>query len=128
MYLIAVACGTARPLPNAPTTLYRQHGTNFTSALFSPQASSLAWTWRLLHRVRRSTARHAQGFILAAPTLPPGPKLERVLALARLIEPLERRQSLLALARLIYRRATLPTWRDTFWLAIACLFTDAKTR
>ena len=127
MYLIAVVSGTARPLSNAPTTLYRQHGGNFTSGFFNPQGSRVVWNWRLQHRVRRSTSRHAHGFLLAASTLPPGPKLDRAVELARMIERLERRQSLLALARLIYRRATLPNWRDTLWLAVSCLFTDAKT-
>ena len=126
MYLIAKVSGTARMLFDVPTTLYRQHGNNFSGAFFNRKGNPLTWRWRLQHRVRRSTSRHAQGFILAAETLPRGPKLDQALDLARMIGTLERRQSLWALARLAYRRAMLPTWRDTLWLAAACLCTDAK--
>jgi rhamnosyltransferase len=127
LYLIAAASGTVRPLSNAPTTLYRQHANNVSGGLPGLRRNKPSGMWRLQHRVRRSTSRHAQGFILAAPTLPPGPKLERVLSIARLIGTLERRQSPLALARLAYRRAMWPNWRDTLWLTLACLWTDAKS-
>jgi glycosyltransferase involved in cell wall biosynthesis len=120
MYLIAVASGTSRLLSNVPTTLWRLHGNNISAALFGRSR------WRLQQEIRRWASRQAEGFCLAAETLTPGPKLERLLALARLVATLDRRQSPAALVRLARRGAMPPSGSLAVWLATACLCSDAK--
>jgi glycosyltransferase involved in cell wall biosynthesis len=121
MYLLAVSSGTSRMLSNVPTTLYRQHESN---------VSAIYWNRRGLRHVaqefRRSISRQAEGFALAAATLTPGPKLERLLALARFVATLDRRQSPAALIRLVRRGAMPPSKGFAMWLAAACLCSDAK--
>ena len=130
MYLIAHASGSARMLSNVPTALYRQHGGNVTSSLLSRRGKRFdnsALTWRQQQSLRRLVARHAQGFILASPTLPPGQKLEHLVALARRIATLDRRQSPAALVNLIRRHAMWPNRRWAAGFAAACLWSDATT-
>jgi len=70
MYLIANAAGTARMLTNVPTALYRQHDDNVTAALLRHGGKRLdrsTLTWNQQQVLRRRVARHAQGFLLAAP-------------------------------------------------------------
>jgi rhamnosyltransferase len=126
LYLIAVASGTARMLSNAPTTLYRYHGNNFSSFFFSPKGHWITRRWRLHQQLRRAVSRQAEGFVLAAATLPTGPKLERLLALARLVATLNRRQSPAALIHLVRRGAMWPNKRTAAWFAAACLCSDTK--
>jgi hypothetical protein len=129
MYIIAVASGTARILSNAPTTLYRRHGNNVGNALSTWRGTGsgrLALTWRQHQSLRQILSRRAKGFILAAPTLPPGPKLQRLLSIARLVSTLERRQSPVALVRLLHRDIMPPSRRFAIGLAAACLCSDAK--
>lgn len=120
MYLMALASGTARMLSNVPTTLYRMHGNNFSAVYFGRSR------WRLQQAHRRWAARQAEGFCLATATLPAGPKLERLLALARLVATLDRRQSPAALVRLAHRGSMPPSGGWAIWLAAACLCSDAK--
>jgi glycosyltransferase involved in cell wall biosynthesis len=120
MYLIAVASGTCRLLSNAPTTLWRLHGNNISAALFGRSR------WRLQQAIRRWASRQAEGFCLASATLTPGPKLESLLALARLVATLDRRQSPAALLRLARHGAMPPSRNLAIWLATACLFSNAK--
>lgn len=126
MYLIAVASGTARMLSNAPTTLYRRHGNNVSGHVFSRKANRIAWTWALQQLLRRGVSRQAEGFVLAAPTLPAGPKLQRLLELAGLVTTLDRRQSPIALFRLARREAMWPNWRTAIGFAAVCLCSDAR--
>jgi rhamnosyltransferase len=126
MYLIAVASGTVRMLNNVPTTLYRRHGDNFSNVYFSPKGNRIAWMWRLQQMCRRHFSRQAEGFILASATLPPSPKLERLLAISRLVATLDRRQSPAALVRLVRQRIMWPSKRSALWLAATCLCSDAK--
>jgi glycosyltransferase involved in cell wall biosynthesis len=128
MYLIAVASGTARMLSNVPTTLYRRHGSNWGGAYFGGSRKGIGHivsTWRLQHGLRVGISRQAEGFILASPTMTPGPKLERLLALAQLVATLDRRQSLAALVHLARRRAMWPSRSRALWLAASCLCSDA---
>ena len=130
MYDIAVAAGTARILCDAPTTLYRWHGSNSSSDFGGWRGKGvghISTTQRQHQRLRRSIARHAEGFILASPTLPQSPKLERLLAFARLVATIDRRQSPISLLRLIRRRVTWASWRLAVGLAVACLCSDATT-
>jgi rhamnosyltransferase len=120
MYLIAVACGNSRLLPDVPTTLYRVHGQNVSTVFLSGSG------WRLQQAVRRWASRQARGFCLAASTLPQGPRLDRLLALSRLAASLDRRQSPAALLRLARRRALPPVAGWMAWLTIACLCSDAN--
>jgi glycosyltransferase involved in cell wall biosynthesis len=129
MYIIANASGQSRMLHDAPTTLYRQHGSNVTTPFYSRSRKGirhLIATWRLQHRWRCGMSKQARGFILASDTLEPGPKLERLLSLARLVATLDKRQSPLALVRLAFRGAMWPSWRRMLWLSAACLCSDAK--
>jgi len=120
MYLIAVASGTSRLLYNAPTTLWRLHGNNISAALFGRNR------WQLQQALRRWASRQAEGFCLASATLTPGPKLERLLALARLVATLDQRQSPAALLRLARWGAMPPSSSLATWLATACLCSEAN--
>jgi glycosyltransferase involved in cell wall biosynthesis len=126
LYIIAVASGTARMLYNVPTTLYRRHGNNFSDIFLVPKGNWITWKWQLQQMLRRGVARQAEGFVLAAPTLPPGPKLDRIVALARLVAMLDRRQSPAALARLVRLGALWPSRRWAIPFAAACLCSDAR--
>lgn len=128
MYLLAVSSGSARMLSNVPTTLYRRHGGNFSEAFLTPEGKGnrISWTWRLQQILRRGVSRQAEGFILASATLPPGAKLERIVALARLVAALDRRQSPAALVRLARRGAMWPIRRWAIPFAVACLCSDVS--
>jgi len=129
MYLIANACGTSRMLSNVPTALYRQHGSNVITALLRRPGARFdhnALAWKQQQRLRQLVARHARGFILAAPTLRRGPKLERLLQLAQWVATLDRRQTPAELLRLARRHALWPNRRWALWFAAACLWSDAQ--
>jgi rhamnosyltransferase len=128
MYLIATAAGSARLLTNVPTALYRQHDDNVTAALLRHGGKRLnrsKLTWKQQQVLRRRTARHAQGFVLAAPTLIQGDKLERLVALGRRVATLDRRQSLGELLSLASGGALWPNRRWAVEFAAACLWSDA---
>ena len=130
LYIIALASGTARMLPNVPTTLYRRHAHNQTAGYYPRNRKSIdhiALMWKQQRPLRVGMARQARGFIAAASTLPSGPKAERLLAIARLVAAVDQRQSPAALARLVFRRAMWPSWERSFWLVTACLWGDATT-
>jgi glycosyltransferase involved in cell wall biosynthesis len=122
MYVIATAAGSARMLNNVPTTLFRRHGRNFTEFFLDPKENWFLRTWRLQQVFRRYIARQAEGFVLAYETLPPGPKRERLLALAKLVANLTERQSPTALLRLIRSGAMWPSRRSTLWFTASCLW------
>jgi hypothetical protein len=127
MYQIAVASGTVKMLSDVPTTLYRRHAENFTSFIVSPHGNRIAWMWRLQQWLRRAVSRHATGFVLAASTLPPGPKLERLLAIAKMVSTLDRRQSPAALFRLARSGAMWPSRRTALWFTAACLSSNTNS-
>lgn len=129
MYIIAHASGTPRMLADAPTTLYRQHGNNSSAAYFHRGLKGIDLiisTWRLQQRLRRGMSRQAAGFVLASETLPRGPKRERLVAIARMVANIHRRQSLVDLFRLARSRAFWPSWHRTTWLTASCLWSDAR--
>lgn len=129
LHILAVIAGEVRPMLDAPTTLYRQHGDNVTSAFYARNRPIIAHSismWRLHQVLRIGFARQARGFLLAKDLLPQGPELKRLLELASLVATIDRRQSPLALARLLFRRAMWPYWAYQFWLTLTCLFTDAQ--
>jgi hypothetical protein len=127
MYLIASAAGSVRMLSNVPTALYRQHASNVTAALLSGgrRLDRRTLTWKQHQSLRTRTARHAQGFILAAPTLEPGEKLERLVALAKRVATLDRRQSVTDLLGLASAGALWPNRLWALGFAAACLCSDA---
>lgn len=128
IYNIAIASGTARILFGIPTTLYRWHDDNVALSMCSRGGRDtvrLTIPWREHQRLRRRISQHARGFILASKTLPPGPKLERLLAIARVVATLDQRQSLVALFRLAYLRVMWPSRHSAMGLAAACLFSNA---
>ena len=129
MYILAVAVGEVRLMSDVPTTLYRQHGSNVTTLFYAKNPnfiSRIASKHRAQDTLRRSLALQSKGFILASATLPPGPKLQRLLAIASLVASLDHRQTPIALARLLLRRAMWPWWYNQFWLMAICLWSDAK--
>jgi hypothetical protein len=130
-YLIAHAAGTSRMLFDVPTTLYRRHGENATAAAaYGPHLKGFRYItamWRMQQWLRRGVSRQARGFILAASTLTPGPRVDQLLATAKLVSTLDRRQSPVTLLRLARYRAMWPHWRRAIWFAVACLSCDANT-
>jgi rhamnosyltransferase len=129
MYAVALAAGTARLMKDVPTTLYRYHESN-ASGSFGRWCGSgsghIKTTWNQHQILRRCIARHAAGFILAAPTFPPGPKLDHLLACARLLVSLDRRQSLNSIFRMVRHRVMWPNIRLALGLALVCLCSDAS--
>jgi glycosyltransferase involved in cell wall biosynthesis len=129
MYLIAQAAGTARMLSGVPTVLYRQHDGNVTAGLLrrngKQRLDRSTLTWKQQQVLRRRVARHAQGFILAAVTLPPSSKLERLVALARRVATLDRKQSVADLLNLVRRGALWPNRRWAVGFAAACFWSNA---
>jgi len=128
MYLIACAAGSARLLTNAPTALYRQHETNVTAALLRNGRNRLnrtKLTWSQHQVLRKRTARHARGFLLAAPTLAQSERMERLVALAHLVATLDRRQSLTELLSLFRRKALWANRRWAVGFIAACFLSDA---
>jgi hypothetical protein len=128
MFQIANATGTSRALDGVPSTLYRQHGKNATALLYSRArgVGRLRAQWRRQQALRVFFARQARGFMLAAPSLPPGPKRDDMVALAPLVATFDRRQPLSALLHL-WRRGGLPVRvGPALWMAASCLCCDAK--
>lgn len=127
MYDIAVASGEARMLSNVPTSLWRRHEDSFCSKRFGGLSpNQISKTWRDIQYLRRAMARHAQGFILATPTLPLGRNLERLLELARLIAAIDRRQTPADLVRLARRGAIHADPYVATSFSVACLSSNAK--
>jgi glycosyltransferase involved in cell wall biosynthesis len=129
MYLLAIASGTSRILSNVPTTLWRQHGNNVTAAGYKRSRKGVGrflFNREAQRTTRRVLSRQAQGFVLASTTLPPGPQLDRIVALARLVATLDRRQSPAELVRLVHRGAMWPNRRVALWLAAVWLCCDAR--
>jgi len=129
MHSIAVASGSARLLNSVPTTLYRWRKDTASSAFGTWGGRGVGRavvTWQQRQRFRRLLARHAKGLLLAAPTLPRGPRLERLLSIAKLVAVLERRQSLFEVARLFARGVLWPNWHLAIGLATACFLSDVR--
>jgi rhamnosyltransferase len=129
MYIIAQASGTCRMLYNVPTTLYRRHGKNWSEFAYSIQSARTIRVLRMLRlqqQLRPMYARQARGFILASETLPAGRKLDQFLLLARRVAILDRRQSPIALARLLRSRAMYPDMESMISLSVVCLCSEAK--
>lgn len=126
MHDIAVASGTVRMLSNVPTAFWRQHEKSFDSQFGGPgQDGYLRKMWRAAQLFRQLASRHAQGFILAAPTLRPSRHLDVLLELAQLTSTIDQRQSPVELVRLMCRGVTRPILRIQFFISLACLCSDA---
>jgi len=129
MYDIALASGSVRLLSNAPTTLYRWHRTNASEAASSWRGNGIGrvtMTWKQHQWLRRRLAQNARGFLKAAPTLPPGANMERLLASAQLVSKLDQRHSLISAFRLLRRRVLWPNLRLAAGLAAVCLWSNAS--
>jgi len=128
MYNIAVACGGARMLCGAPTTLWRQHDNSATATIVEASTSKLVKHFRVTQYLRRVISRQARGFISAAETLPPGDRLNSLLEVARLVQTLDDRQSIRKMIELSRRRALWPTWKRWIWFTVICFLWSAKPR
>lgn len=128
MYDIAVATGSARIIENAPTTLYRLHSSNVTGQFGSWRGRGIrriSVTWKQHQNYRRGLSRHARGFIRTSATLASGPKIDRLLHVARIVATLDRKQPLAAVIRLIQQRVLWGSSRLAIGLLIACYYSDA---
>jgi glycosyltransferase involved in cell wall biosynthesis len=123
MYDIAIASGTARLISNEPTVLRRLHGKNSSLRYGRQDRNPIKRKWRSAQLFRNYASRHAQGFLLATPTLPSGQHLNRLRQLAQLIATIDRRQSPRALVRLAGLGVT--PWWNPGWFSVACLCSDA---
>lgn len=128
MYQLANATGICRALRDVPSTLYRQHGHNAMSRYYSRSRGfgRFLALWRNQHALRAMFAQHARAFMLAAPTLPPGVKLDRMLALAPLVATFKRRQPLSTLFQLRRHGALVFSSSLLMWLLASCIFCKAK--
>jgi hypothetical protein len=104
----------------SPDVHYRSHGDIFFASLLTRvSGTGVTGTWRRDQLLRRLASRHAQGLIFAFGTLPPGPRLDRMLEFSRLVAPLDRCQSVLAAiqrARLRFMRMLSPVTMAVNWL------------
>lgn len=123
MFDIAMVSGMVRAL-SGPKVLWRRHEQSFCATTLTPKGgnwfSKQLQTYQLF---RRAAARHAEGLILASPTLPAGPKLDRMLEAARLVVSINRRQSISRVYRLARRFSASAVWAA--WLTALCLCSDA---
>jgi glycosyltransferase involved in cell wall biosynthesis len=127
MYLIASAVGSVRLLADTPTALYRQHDANVTAGLLrgGRRLDRRALTWKQYQALRPRVARHAQGFLLAAATLAPSQRVDHLVALAKRVATVDRRQSAADLLKLAGAGALWPNRRWALGFAAACLWSDA---
>ena len=129
MYDITVASGTVRMLSNVPTSLWRRHEKSNSNSVGGPgRLGFIRRAWRTSQLFRQLVSRHAQGFLLAAPTLPPTQNLDRLLEFAQLISIIDRRLSPADLVRMSRRGAKLHwhSLRHQALFLVACLSTDAS--
>jgi hypothetical protein len=128
MYELAVAAGKARLLLDAPTTLFRWHGKNSSGGYGDwgngavPRPTT---TWREHQNLRRAMSRNAEGFMLAAKTLPQSGKLAWLLEIADLVARTRQRQSPAALLKLLLQGALWANRRLALEAATVCLCSDA---
>jgi len=128
MYDIAIASGEVRLFSNRPTALHRIHNTNASYHFIAEGHNWITRGWRQSQLWRQLFSRHAQGLILAAPTLPPGKKLDRLLELARSVAVVNRRQTARQLIRLAQAGA-MPWFgcsNPSFWFSAACFCSGAQ--
>jgi rhamnosyltransferase len=124
MYILALSLGKVQFLANSPTTLWRQHQSNFSAAFFRKRRRGVGhfpMNWRLQPLLRGLYSRQAQGFLLAAETFPQSAELQRLVAAARMVAALEKRQSPVEIAHLLRCKVTPPRLGATFRLAMSCL-------
>jgi rhamnosyltransferase len=126
MFIIAHAAGTVRLLSDAPTTLFRRHRDSWSGSFFRRCNNRVSRALKAQRFFRVWSARQAKGFILAAPTLPHGSKLERLLAQAKLVATFDRRQSALKLIQLARQGAFPSNLRLGLLVAASCLCVGAN--
>jgi hypothetical protein len=115
-------------LIDVPSTLYRQHRNNALGIGFGPNKVSLSALWQRQQQRRRLVSRQAAGFVLAAAKMRPAPVVEQMLATARRIQVLDRRQTPVQMLALLWRGQLQLPWRRAFLLAAVSLLSDAKTK
>lgn len=126
IYDLAIATGAVRMFSTEPTVLWRQHGNSFNSGFGGPgRLGTIKKSWGRVQMFRQKVSRHAQGFILSAPTLPPSRNLDRLLELAKRVSHLDRRQPPADLVRLVNLGATPASLQARRWYYAACLCSDA---
>ena len=130
MHVTAIACGQVRLLPSAPTTQYRWHGSNASGDYGGWKGKGRGrptTTWKQQQSLRRALSRHAKGFLLAASTFPPSPKLDRLIEIARLMSDIDQRLSPLACLRLLRQGMISPSRPLALRFAAACLCSKAAS-
>jgi rhamnosyltransferase len=130
MHVIATASGEVRFLSGSPTTLFRWHGGNTSGAFFvwkGQGAGYLESTWKQRQVLRRAISRHAQGFLLASPTLPGPERVKRLESIARWVATLEKRQPLGTMFRMLHQGVMWPNPRLALGLSMTCMCGDATS-
>jgi glycosyltransferase involved in cell wall biosynthesis len=122
MHLIALATGTVKMLPTAPTTQHRRHSSNATTYYWVKRVDKV---WKLQQTLRARQAHQAKGFLLASSALPAGPKLSKMIHFAQIVSSLSRRQSLSAVFSMT-RKGILWSPNGTLWMAAACFLVEAS--
>jgi glycosyltransferase involved in cell wall biosynthesis len=128
MYDIAIASGTTRLFSSAPTVLRRIHGTNTSYSYIAEGRNWITRGWKQAQLWRQLFSRHAQGLVLAGPTLPPGKNLSRLLELARIVADVDSRRSLHQLIEMA-RLGGTPWWGSSypsFWFYAASFCCSAR--
>lgn len=127
LYILATATGTVRMLSHVPTTLHRRHTNNCSETyIIKGLNGRLRREWQREQTMRKRLAQQAQGFVLALPFLPESPKRDRLLALAKLVAQIDRKQSPLTLFRLARLGAMSRWWGRTFLRTAICLCSYAS--
>lgn len=124
MYDIATACGSVTRLEDAPKVLYRRHANSFCATLFQTSNRQAFISWRRNQLLRQIIARHARGLLLAAPTLPTGDGLNRMLQYARLASAIDTRQSLASALRL--SRLGIKSMSSPISMLFSCVLSSAS--
>jgi Glycosyltransferases involved in cell wall biogenesis len=125
MHDITLASGTVRTFCDVPTVLWRQHRRSVGGIYHEINESGVRQKWRVAQLNRRIVARHAQGLVLAAPTLPRGENFDDTIGLARLISDIDRRCTPAQLLRLGCYGAKLEWFRS--FIPLACVSCDAPS-
>lgn len=125
LYLLALATGGVRFMVDVPTSLYRQHSSNFFGVGRNKESRSLADRWNTEQRFRRQISTQARGFLLATAIMSRTQALDAMASSARSIASIDRRRSLRQLAHLAYRGELPLPLKRALWFSTVSLLSDA---
>jgi glycosyltransferase involved in cell wall biosynthesis len=127
LYILATATGVVKMLEYVPTTLHRFHMGNCSNAyVIRGSRNRLQREWQREQSMRKRLAQQARGFVSLFAALPETPRRDRLLAVAKLVAQIDRRQSPFTLLRLARLGAMSRWWGRTFFRTAVCLCSDAS--